>query len=337
MLRSRKTRRRGFTLIELLVVIAIIAILTGLLLPAVQKVREAANRVRCCNQLKQLALACHNYHDAHDQFPPGGMFLPHTDPDTNWRYNKGSWHVYVLPHMEQDNLFRQFPNLDIPFRDSIQEAFAAGVLPTRLPYGRCPSDDYNRDAPVTNYVGNVGPQCFFSRCSPGHDPYQPYCNGTAEEFPRPLVPPTVPGYTASPDAARTLDASQVRGLMNWYGARITLAMVTDGASNTFLLGETLPGERAMGDTNNWAARTPGSTTIIPINHRTPYRGADGCTVAPDRYYLNYNVAEGFKSRHPGGANFAFADGSIRFLGENINRLTYQYLGCRDDGRVASPE
>jgi Protein of unknown function (DUF1559) len=91
----------------------------------------------------------------------------------------------------------------------------------------------------------------------------------------------------------------------------------------------------MRNTNNWAARTPGSTTIIPINHHTPYLGPDGCTAAPDRYYLNYNVAEGFKSRHPGGACFAFAEGSVRYLSETINHRTFQYLGCRDDGQVAS--
>jgi prepilin-type processing-associated H-X9-DG protein len=134
-----------------------------------------------------------------------------------------------------------------------------------------------------------------------------------------------------------MDASEVRGMMNWFGVNITVAMVTDGTSNTLLLGETLPGERVMRDSNNWATSKPGATTIIPINHRTPYLGADGCTAAPDRYYLNKNVAEGFKSRHPGGANFALADGSVRFLSQATGHQTYQYLGCRDDGQVVSPE
>jgi len=315
------------------VVIAIIAVLIGLLLPAVQKVREAAARTRCANNLEQLALACHLYHDAQGAFPPGGYFLPHTDPDRNGKYNKGSWHVRVLPYIEQENLFRQIPRLDEPGVDSIGLAVAARVLPRPLSILRCPSDDYNSAAPVTNYLGNAGPQCFLGPC--GYDPYQIHCNGTAELTPRTLSPLTHPGYRASPDGGRTLDASQVRGMMNWYGARITLDMVTDGTSNTILLGETLPGERAMRNSNNWATSKSGATTIIKINHRTPYLGADGCTAAPDRYYLNYNVAEGFKSRHSGGANFAFVDGSIRFMSENIDHRTYQYLGCRDDGQVVS--
>jgi prepilin-type N-terminal cleavage/methylation domain-containing protein/prepilin-type processing-associated H-X9-DG protein len=331
-------KRTAFTLIELLVVIAIIAVLVGLLLPAVQKVREAGNRTQCANNLKQLALACHNYHDVQGSFPPGGYFLPHTKPSSNYPLTppgwKGSWHVFILPYIEQDNLWRQIPNRDLPNHDSIQEAVDAGVLPRKLNYGRCPSDDFNRDATITNYGGSVGPQCYFSFCTPSHDPYQKYCNGTAEDPARPLNPPTYPGYTVSVNGGHTLNVSQIRGMMNWYGARINLAMVTDGTSNTLMLGETLPAESAFRDTNNWAI-SHGSGTIKKINHRTDYLRADGCTAAPDRYYLNHNVAEGFKSRHPGGANFAFVDGTVHFLSETIDHQTYQYLGCRNDGQAVS--
>jgi prepilin-type processing-associated H-X9-DG protein len=122
--------------------------------------------------------------------------------------------------------------------------------------------------------------------------------------------------------------------------RDRLADATDGYSNTILLGESLIDQKPGRDRNNWAraGQGPMATTIISINYTTDYWDPDiqhGCTVAPKRYYRNYNLSEGFKSRHPGGANFVFADGSVHFLNQNIDHQTYQYLGCRNDGQAVS--
>jgi hypothetical protein len=132
--------------------------------------------------------------------PSRGYFLPHTDPDRNGRYNKGSWHVHILPYIEQNNLFRQLPRLDEPGVDSIGLAVAAGVLPRNLSILRCPSDDYNSAAPLTNYLGSAGPQCWIGSPNCGHNPYQKYCNG-AEPTPGPS-PPTYPATLPVPTVAK---------------------------------------------------------------------------------------------------------------------------------------
>jgi prepilin-type N-terminal cleavage/methylation domain-containing protein/prepilin-type processing-associated H-X9-DG protein len=326
---NRVQSRGGFTLIELLVVIAIIAVLIALLLPAVQKVRESANRAKCANNLKQLSLACHTYHDMAQMFPPGALVLPNGPSWQNldWTANKGTWLVYTLPQMEQSNLYKEIPNLFVPHFDSIGAAQQAGVLPTLLPYGRCPSDGWQSEEPVCNYVGSMGPECLDNFCN--FEPYQQFCN----------MPQW--GWTTSADDGTTSNASDVRGMFARAGAKIALRDVRDGASNTLLIGETLPAGNAHMRIFHWYSTygTQLNSTIIPINYvvnedDTSWCGAD--FAGKDHSMTNNSISWGFRSRHPGGANFAFVDGSVHFINQGIDYKTYQLLGCRNDDQAIPP-
>lgn len=311
-------RRSAFTLIELLVVIAIIAILIALLVPAVQKVREAAARTQCANNVKQLALGCFSYAEAMGgAFPPGGQFNWTTD-------NRGSWLVYVLPYIEQTALATAIgPDTQV---NRVTTAVAANVLPTPLAILRCPSDEWDPGAPVSNYIGSVGPQCLGANC--GGTPFDVYCNQPAW------------GYMTSPPHGNTTNPSAVRGMFNRYGAKITLKSVVDGTSNTILLGEGLPFQHLdIFGARNWAHMNGGAAhagTIVPINYQTPYHdpGGNACTNAASNY-KNWVLAWAFKSRHPQGVNMAFVDGSVHFIRQDIAVRTYNLLGCRDDGQEAS--
>ncbi len=255
----------GFTLVELLVVITIIGILIGLLLPAVQAAREAARRMRCTNNLKQIALAMHTYHDALRIFPPGSVQVPqgHT------------WYTFVLPYLEQRPLYEQIKprGQQIP-----ATAPSEGPLVMQLSIYRCPSDtgkavnEWYQDYPTANYVAS---RTMFN--APGNSMDWPLC--------------------------------------------VRMAEVTDGLSHTLLLAERGLHERSTaGIWSGWitTAGTFNFSSTRPIN--TPFLAADGDPTGPfnvtpgsDPWYSRFTVT----SQHPGGANFAFADGSVHFLSENI--------------------
>ncbi len=341
--------RRAFTLIELLVVIAIIGVLIGLLLPAVQKVREAANRAKCLNNLKQLALAVHAYHDAYGRLPPGGFRNQGVPPiPTNgtwngqggWQHDKGSWHVYVLPFMEQGNIYSRIPELEVPGVDSITRAmYITQVLPAKLPYQRCPSDGWNPNHMGSNYTACNGTHRNGVQC--GFAPFDALCN-TGQ---------IAAGLCATPNGVFHLSETPQ---VTWGATNITA--ITDGTSNTIALGENLNDKANHLSTNGdpgtgtgsqprggrgWASRDSGhshDSVLIPINY--PIISRDKLNVActsgaastnPQFNFRNWNVSHGFKSNHTGGANFAFADGSVRFIDQNINHRSYIRLGVRNDG------
>jgi prepilin-type N-terminal cleavage/methylation domain-containing protein/prepilin-type processing-associated H-X9-DG protein len=318
--------RVGFTLIELLVVIAIIGILLALLLPAVQKVREAAARIQCQNNLKQFGLGCVAYHDAHGAFPPGSAFLPGSNwSNVDWSANKGTWIVYALPYIEEDNLYRQIPNHGTPHFDSIGAAVQAGVLPRAMPHKlRCPSDAYQYAGPYSNYVGSLGPQCVDDKC--GYAPFAPYCNK--------------PAWGWGPSDEDDPDPAKVRGMFSRFSYAVRMIECTDGTSQTLLLGESLPSTDAhmqMGWYTSYGSQL--ATTIIPINYPVSETDTSWCGSAgagPAHSMVNNNIAWGFRSRHRGGCNFTFVDGSVHFLSESIDHKTFQLLGCKNDGQVVGP-
>ena len=321
----RRWRERGFTLIELLVVIAIIAVLIGLLVPAVQKVRSAAQRLKCQNNLKQLGLACVNYADSNQDnlLPPGGLFL-----NWDWSDERGSWEVYTLPYMEQDNIYKQASQVaggDLKATyQSVAKAWNYFAGLGRSPrYLRCPADDFDPNAPVSNYIGSLGSQCAIGPY--GYNPNQYKCNGTALGW----------GYPTSPDHGNDYDPANIRGLFNRAGAPLRFpASIPDGTSNTIMLGESLPGSHDHLRWGNWWGFNNGNshcTTIIPINYLMPER-VDLTNADVTRGISNWDVSWGFKSRHTNGANFLFADGSVHFIPQSISDRTYTLLGCRNDGQ-----
>jgi prepilin-type N-terminal cleavage/methylation domain-containing protein/prepilin-type processing-associated H-X9-DG protein len=315
--------RSAFTLIELLVVIAIIAVLIALLVPAVQKVRETANRAACLNNLKQLALAAHNYHDARKQFPTG----LHMGVNMGGGCYAGgtTWMVELLPYIEQDNLQKQWDYND--FRNNVAREMNSTTAQI-IPIHRCPSDQLNLWVYVdVNHTAI--PEGW------GYYGLGTYCGNAGRR--------SYPWDQQTRDGIFALDS------------KVRLADVTDGSSNTLLFGERSHRDpeydriadvrysRAffpffpLADRGNWGAvlaTLPGgpmhNTTLssaVPINYRVP---AD--TPAADEATI-YDRLCAFGSSHLDGANFAFADGSGRFVSESIPLPTLKALSTRAGGEV----
>jgi prepilin-type processing-associated H-X9-DG protein/prepilin-type N-terminal cleavage/methylation domain-containing protein len=339
--RSRYGSRLGFTLIELLGVIAIIAILIGLLLPAVQKVREAAARAKCSNHMKQWTLAVHNYEGVYQKVPAGGKMgwsgvagVPIQNDDVpignngDWNSNRGSWLVFLLPYVEQEPMYKLIPRMDGSVYSPC-DAVAGQLI--KFPILRCPSDPFQPLWNTSNYVLSYGPQCQTNQglATPCPEPYQRFCAPISNAIP----PIGGWGYDWSPDHGNTWSSSDVRGFGNRLGAYVNFAMATDGLSNTIMVGEILAGQVDHKWDNNWFhfnGENAMAGTIAPMNYVTDQRV--GCSSAPTTSFQNWNLSFGFKSQHTGGCNLAFGDGHVQFISQTIDYRTYQLLGCRNDGQ-----
>lgn len=330
-------RKRAFTLVELLVVIAIIGVLVGLLLPAVQAAREAARRMSCSNNLKQYGLALHNYHDTHQRFAPAGLHNRHPNG-----YNpRISWQVRILPFLEQSPLYEQ---LDFRGDSNTQWAGAVGDVTRQIlsdgrearthqmPVARCPSDtspDPYRDWAQASYGGSIGSQ--LTQSDGDRANCEPYNVFAEKGDPRHL---TLWG--------RNNVASNISGMFSYYGVSLRIADVTDGTSNTLMVGETLascswnPSHANHHRRGWWHGNSNGSaqaSTVVPINEFTTCDNSNRISFPACTDPHNFNLSWGFKSKHSGGAQFTLVDGSVRFISENIDHMTYQALGGRADGQV----
>jgi prepilin-type N-terminal cleavage/methylation domain-containing protein/prepilin-type processing-associated H-X9-DG protein len=342
-----RLRRGGFTLIELLVVIAIIAVLIALLLPAVQSAREAARRAQCINNLKQIALAMHNYHDAVGTFPSGSI------ADPGWGGTWWNWPAFILPQMEQRNIFNAInfslsnitasptPNTPAPndpnstvwltvvksYLCPTDPAVSSGVLPN-LSWVCTQNYPQLVTGAVTSYVGNWGDM------KTGNLTFDFY----SSESP----PGTGPNWGCG-----GLFDGMFGDCSN--GKAIGLQDVTDGSSNTFLVGECSPN---MNGSLSWVnGDGTYASTVVPLNWKSDLKDGqvdptDG-TVCSLAYLNNFTQAlhcwrnqtvnYAFKSYHPGGANFGFSDGSVRFIKQSISPRTYNALGSRAKGEVVSSD
>jgi len=358
--------------VELLVVIAIIGILVALLLPAVQAAREAARRSQCINNLRQWGIAMHNYHGTKNRFPMNINWI-HAQGKNNARRDFASHLVNMVGYMEESSLQGAIKFCDpndpacIPPGDQI-----VGGIPVRqivLAVLRCPSDGKNglvnnadkvvtwtvvqagHPGPiaVTNYAGSIGSQVMESWTGfklstvVGNGGAQYDANDDGEDWFNQNYSASTPCQTG-PNGSGVTPGTNIRSdcphakTLSGVFARSTWAAsikeITDGTSKTIAMGEILPRSSAFQWIDGWTiSEGLWFATTAPINYPTDPDEL-GSTFPPGRNWeLDFNTAMGFKSRHSGGANMLFADGSTRFLTESIDYTTYQKLGARGDNEA----
>ncbi len=346
----RARPRRGFTLVELLVVIAIIGILVALLLPAVQSAREAARRMQCTNNLKQLGLGLHNYQTQIGSFPCNINHITQTLEPYEDR-DRASYLVHLLPFIEQQNLYN-----GIDFRIATvpgdQMVLGKRLDQYAIPAFRCPSDSKSglqNGRALTNYAGSIGAQIMRSSSScnlasivgnggakyDDDDDGEDWFNFTSKG---PNCNSAGPGNIRS-DCPWPDKTSGVFARSTWAAS---LADIRDGTSNTIAMGEVRGWCSGFQWRKGWT-KSEGLwfATTAPINFPTcpgengvandPDFGGAGCNNKEN----SWNTNMGFKSLHPGGAVFVFCDGSVHFINQSVDHTTYQRLGDRRDGETVS--
>ncbi|WP_168221830.1 DUF1559 domain-containing protein [Aquisphaera giovannonii] len=305
---TRRGRRasRGFTLIELLVVIAIIAVLIALLLPAVQSAREAARRAQCINNLKQLALGFHNYHDQNNMFITSESWSGDSTGNSSLPRKAWGWRITLLPFIEQQTLYAALNTSMCVFNPENTTVYDVSIGAYQ-----CPSDaraaervdEGVNNAPLYNgnvymhfssYAGNAG--TWFNENSP---------------------------YLANQPAVQQ-GAANSNGVV-FQGSRIGINAITDGTSNTILLGEWPFGKLQYywNQWHWWVGYNPGDATFTTAYIMNPKQDCMGA-VGINSSYVEDGCAGSF---HPGGANFAFCDGSVKFIKESINTSPYNNTNC----------
>jgi prepilin-type N-terminal cleavage/methylation domain-containing protein/prepilin-type processing-associated H-X9-DG protein len=361
--KGMNTQRHAFTLVELLVVIAIIGVLVALLLPAVQAAREAARRAACVNNMHNLAIAVQSYHDARGHFPvdedyhqSGPFEVDLTNPSSplNSGYQAvasdpirvaaklsgAGWIVEVLPQLEQQSLYNQFkPYLDKAWYRR-KQGMNANVPELRLAIQTqpevllCPSNDlrgprddqypyssnepdYMSNAPamvaVTHYKGNAGDGAF-----------------------EPEPPESPAGFWTYNPLVRCYNRTDCYGIFwrttYWRGG-VKIKEISDGTSNTFLLGEASPED---GNSPAWSSDGDWAITGVQLNWDWQSKGLCLGPEGPSPGLRScWPLMRGFRGKHPGGVNFAFADGNVRFISESIEHVTYRALSTRAGEEVVS--
>ncbi|MFO1095149.1 MAG: DUF1559 domain-containing protein [Planctomycetaceae bacterium] len=327
---SRTGSRRGFTLIELLVVIAIIAVLIALLLPAVQQAREAARRTQCKNNLKQIGLAMHNYHDVYNTFPCGAVARFPVSNDgggssTSTEAGLWGWGFAIFPYIDQANQYNTLGSGNVPLEADAAVPATLNILQTPLQAFRCASDTGPGLNTFDTTQGNPASASYSALIT----------NGTI------ALPIAMSNYIA---VAGTSDSTSPSVCPAMYGrpggmfflnSKIGVRDVTDGTSNTLMVGERCYSYKGRvigaGTVHGFSASTLNNTAG---NIRTAalnvwgigYDGINALTNPP-------HARRAFNSNHVGGAHFTLADGSVRFISENID---YVKSTVTAGGVVAAP-